>query len=95
MRLRSDGGVTGLVVAPDGRKPSAWENQLLDGRDSSFGVAVESGLRVAWTTGSGLRPYVAARWTSILGYDAFVRSSSGGPSLSLGVQVSSARAATR
>ena len=123
VRLRSDGGATGLLVAPgvrvgraridlptqlgyggfgfylvgddretpDGRKPSAWENQLLDGRDSSFGVALESGARVAWTTSAGVRPYLAARWSSILGYDAFVRAAYGGPSVAVGVQITSAR----
>lgn len=117
--LRSDGGVTGLVVAPgtaigkvrldvpvmvgyggfgfyltgedrvtpDGRKPSAWENELLDARDSSFGVGVEAGLRVAWRASEHLSPYVAARYTSILGYDAFVRPAYGGPSLGIGLTV--------
>lgn len=26
---------------PDGRKPSAWENELLDGRGSSFGLGID------------------------------------------------------
>ncbi len=117
--LRSDGGVTGLFVAPgatvgrchidapilvgyggfgfylhgedretpDGRKPSAWENELLDARDSSFGLGLEGGLRASYAGGEHLRPYVAARWSTILGYDAFVRSGYGGPSVALGLTV--------
>ncbi|MEQ1564159.1 MAG: hypothetical protein ABMA64_00885 [Myxococcota bacterium] len=119
LSLRSDGGITGLMIAPgtqvggveldlpvsvgyggfgfylagedrvtpDGRKPSAWENELLDGRDSSFGLSLDAGVRVRVPTGAGLDPYVAARWSTIVGYDAFVRDAYGGPSIALGVQL--------
>lgn len=119
VQLRSDGGITGLLVAPgvrigsvrldaplmvgyggfgfylhgenretpDGRKPSAWENELLDGRDSSFGVGLEGGLRATWRASEHVQPYVAARYTTVLGYDAFVRSDYAGPSLALGLSV--------
>ena len=78
---------------PDGRKPSAWENELMDGRDSSFGLGVEGGLRVAWRVGAHVAPYVVARYTAILGYDAFVRSDYAGPSLGLGLSVDGGRPA--
>jgi hypothetical protein len=74
---------------PDGRKPSAWENELLDERDSSFGLALEGGVRLAWQAGRHVRPFVAARWSTIAGYDAFVRPSYGGPSLGLGLTLGS------
>jgi hypothetical protein len=82
-------------VTPDGRKPSAWEDELLDGRDSSFGLTAEAGLRAAWTTPSGVRPYLAARWTTVVGYDAFVRSTYQGPSVALGIQVAPGPAGAR
>jgi hypothetical protein len=72
---------------PDGRKPSAWENELLDARDSSFGMALEGGVRLAWQAGDHVRPFVAGRWSTIAGYDAFVRGSYGGPSLGIGLSV--------
>lgn len=119
VQLRSDGGITGLLVAPgvrlgpvrldaplmvgyggfgfylhgedretpDGRKPSAWENELLDGRDSSFGVGLEGGLRATWRASEHVQPYVAARYTTVLGYDAFVRPDYDGASVALGVSV--------
>lgn len=119
VRLRSDGGITGLLVAPgvragavrldapwmagyggfgfylhgkdretpDGRKPSAWENELLDGRDSSFGFGLEGGLRAAWQMTENVEPYVAVRYTTVLGYDTFVRSGYDGASLALGLSI--------
>ncbi len=117
--FRSDGGVTGVVVAPgadvgrwhldvplmvgyggygfylhgedretpDGRKPSAWENELLDAKDSSFGVGLDGGLRASFAVGEHVRPYVAARWSTILGFDATLSSTYAGPSLALGLSV--------
>jgi hypothetical protein len=72
---------------PDGRKPSAWENELLDGRDSSFGLALEGGVRLGWQAGRHVRPFVAARWSTVAGYDTSVRAAYGGPSLGLGLSV--------
>lgn len=72
---------------PDGRLPSAWENELMDGRDSSLGIGVDVGPRLTWAASEHLRPYVAVRYTSILGYDAFVRSDYSGMSVAFGVTV--------
>ncbi len=119
VNLRSDGGVTGILVAPgtdlgrwhldapflvgyggfgfylhgedrvtpDGRKPSAWENELFGGRDSSFGVGLDGGLRASFAAGEHVRPYVAARWSTIVGFDTIVTPAYGGPSVALGLTV--------
>jgi hypothetical protein len=73
---------------PDGRKPSAWENELQDARDSGFAMGAEGGLRLAWRSDDvpWLRPYVAARYLQTFGYDAYVRDNYSGPSVSLGVE---------
>ena len=74
---------------PDGRRVSAWENQLLDGRDSSAGLGVDVGLRLAWKLAGTpwLRPYVGVHYLSVIGFDGYVKSSYGGPGVALGVQV--------
>jgi hypothetical protein len=75
-------------VTPDGRKPSAWENELLDGQDSSFGMGLDLGLRFAWkhSDDAWVQPYIAGHYTTVLGYDSYVRGSYSGPSVALGVQ---------
>jgi hypothetical protein len=124
LRLRSDGALIGLVVAPvfdmpgvpqlsvelpitlgqggfgfylhgedrvtpDGRKPSAWENELLAGKDSSFGMGIDAGLRFAWkgSDASAVQPYIAAHYSTVLGFDTLVRGSYAGPSVAVGVQI--------
>jgi hypothetical protein len=122
LRLRSDGGFVGLMIAPvfdlpgttafsvevpvtlaqagfgfylhgedrktpDGRKPSAWENELLDGKDSSFGMGLDLGLRLAYKASRWVQPYAGVHYSTVLGYDTYVRSSYAGLSLVLGVQV--------
>lgn len=72
---------------PDGRKPSAWENELLDSRDSSFGVGLDLGLRLAYKASRWVQPYVGVHYSTVFGYDAYVRSSYAGPSVLLGAQV--------
>lgn len=72
---------------PDGRKPSAWENELLDARDSRFGLGLDAGVRLAWAAAEHVEPYLAVRWSAILAYDTYVRSSYGGPSVGLGLSV--------
>ncbi|MGK0361154.1 MAG: hypothetical protein ACI9U2_003472 [Bradymonadia bacterium] len=74
---------------PDGRRVSEWENELLDGRDASFGITVDGGVRAMYTpeSVSWLRPYVGVNYTTVVGYDAFVRSSYDGFSLATGIEV--------
>jgi hypothetical protein len=74
---------------PDGRRVSAWENELLDGRDSSFAVGAEVGVQVTARLPSvpGMEPYLAAHWAFTLGYDAYVTDDYGGPSVALGMQL--------
>jgi hypothetical protein len=40
---------------PDGRRVSAWENELMDGQDAAFGYVAEGGLRVRARLGAGSR----------------------------------------
>jgi len=124
LKLRSDGGLLGLMAAPvvnvpgvdwlslelpvllgqggfgfylhgddrrtpDGRRVSEWENELLDGRDSSFGLGLDVGLRLSFTPSAATyaRPYVGVHYTTVLGYDTYVRSSYGGFSAVAGVQL--------
>ena len=74
---------------PDGRRVSAWENELQDGRDASFGLAVDGGVRAMYipTSTPWLRPHVGVAYTTVLGYDAYARSSYDGLSLTTGIEV--------
>ncbi|MBX2800434.1 MAG: hypothetical protein KTR31_22330 [Myxococcales bacterium] len=74
-------------VTPDGALPSTWEDQLMDGRDSSLGLGLDAGVRLTWTASEHARPYLAVRYTTIFGYDAFLRSDYSGASVGLGVSV--------
>jgi hypothetical protein len=76
---------------PDGRLPSAWEDELMDGRDSSFGIFVEGGVRASFTVSDVAQPYIAFRWTTIVGYDAFLATDYGGPALAVGLTVGKLR----
>ncbi len=73
---------------PDGRRVSEWEDELLDGRDASAGIALDAGVRVAidlheeW-----LRLTAGLHYTTVVGYDAFVRDSYDGFSGSLGLEI--------
>lgn len=73
---------------PDGRRVSDWENDLFDGRDSSFGIALDVGLRLSFRTGaSWLRPYVGVHYLNVFGYDTFVRNDYRGFSGVAGVEL--------
>lgn len=72
---------------PDGALPSTWEDRLMDGRDSSLGLGIEGGGRVAWAATEHLHPYLAVRYGTIVGYDAFMVGSYAGPSVALGISV--------
>ena len=74
---------------PDGRRVSAWENELFDGRDAApaFGVDVGVKLGVRIPGARFLKPYVAARYTWNFGYDAYVTDNYNGPSAALGLEI--------
>ncbi|MBL8618275.1 MAG: hypothetical protein JNM72_21860 [Deltaproteobacteria bacterium] len=72
---------------PDGRKPSAWEDELLAGADSAFGVVVDGGLQLTWGADRVVRPTLAARYHAVLGYEATYADRYAGPSVELGVEV--------
>lgn len=74
---------------PDGRRVSAWENELLDGRDSSFGLGLDAGLRLVVRPDANalVRPYVGVHYSTVLGYDSYVRASYSGFSAVLGMQL--------
>jgi hypothetical protein len=72
---------------PDGRRVSKWENELLDARDSSVCLGLEVGARVALEVTPWLRPFIAAHYFHTFGFDTYVRRDYNGPSLALGVQL--------
>lgn len=71
---------------PDGRKPSAWEDALLDGQDSAFGVVVDGGVQLALGAGP-VRPTASLHYHAVLGYDATYTGRYAGPAVALGVEV--------
>lgn len=72
---------------PDGRRVSAWEDDLQDGRDAGAGFGVEPGLRIAWQPrGLPIRPYIAARYLIVVGYDAYATDNYDGFSAALGAE---------
>jgi len=71
---------------PDGERVSVWENQLLDGRDSSGGLTLDVGIRLSVDTRLPyLRPFVGFHYTRVFGYDAALASSYDGFSGVVGV----------
>ena len=74
---------------PDGRRVSAWENELFDDRDSHIGIVLDAGLRVAFILARTryVRPYVGVSFTAVPGFDTLVRSSYSGFSGAFGVEV--------
>ncbi len=71
---------------PDGDRVSVWEDRLLDGKDSSGGLTLDVGLRVAVDTRLPyLRPFVGLHYTQVFGYDATLASSYRGFSGVVGV----------
>jgi hypothetical protein len=75
-------------VTPDGRRVSAWENELLGGRDSSFALGLEAGVRLSLRVpnNAGLLPYIGVQGHHAFGFDTYVSSHYSGVSLALGVQ---------
>jgi len=72
---------------PDGRKPSDWEDKLLSGADSGFGVVVDGGIQAAIAVDRVVRPTVSARFHTVLGYDASFSDRYAGPSVEFGLEV--------
>ncbi len=57
---------------PDGRRVSEWENELMDGRDASFGSALEFGLRSFFPTKiAGIRWGVGLHYTTTQGWETY------------------------
>ena len=73
---------------PDGRRVSEWENELQDGRDAGFGLAVDAGARLRAKFGDAdwIQPSLGVHYLVTPGYDAFLRDDYGGLSVSAGVQ---------
>ncbi|WP_428265861.1 hypothetical protein [Haliangium sp.] len=72
---------------PDGRRVSEWEDELLEGKDSSFALAVDTGLRIAYVSDAGWwQPYLGVHYLLTPGYDATMASDYGGFSAAAGVQ---------
>jgi hypothetical protein len=74
---------------PDGRRVSAWEKELFDGRDAAPAFGIEAGIKVGLRVpgASWIKPYVAGRYVMNLGYDAYVTNNYDGPSAALGLEI--------
>lgn len=74
---------------PDGRRVSAWENELQDRRDASIGFGADFGLRAVFTPNAmpWLRPLVGVHYTVLPGYDAYVTDDYDGLSVVLGTEI--------
>ena len=68
---------------------SAWETELQDDRDASFGLGIDGGVRAMYLPSATpwLRPHVGLTYTTVLGYDAYARSSYDGLSITTGIEV--------
>jgi len=60
---------------PDGKRTSVWENKLMDGRDFTFGPAVDLGLRLMFAIPkvSWFRIGLGLHYSILLGYNSFAR----------------------
>ncbi|MBL8741976.1 MAG: hypothetical protein JNK04_12805 [Myxococcales bacterium] len=76
---------------PDGRRVSAWENELFGGKDSFLGVVVDTGLRLGYQPPETpwLRPYAGLSFTIVPGYETFVRDDYFGFGGVLGIELGS------
>jgi hypothetical protein len=74
---------------PDGRRVSVWEDELFGGRDSFLGWVLDGGVRFHAVLEEAplLRPYVAAYYTTMPGFEALVRDDYSGFSCALGVEL--------
>jgi hypothetical protein len=75
-------------ITPDGRRVSAWENELMEGRDSCFTLGVEAGVRLSMRVPGveGVLPYLGVHGHHAIGFDTWASSHYSGVSLALGVQ---------
>jgi hypothetical protein len=74
---------------PDGRRVSAWENDLFEGKDSSPALGLDLGIKLGVHVPGApwLLPYVALHYDLTPGFDTFVTDSYGGPSGALGLEI--------
>jgi hypothetical protein len=74
---------------PDGRRVSAWEDELFAGRDSFLGIVVDGGVRLNLVVEGTpwLRPYLGGYYTAVPGFDTIVRDGYAGFSGALGVEL--------
>ena len=74
---------------PDGRRVSAWEDELLGGKDSFTGIGIDAGVRLAAKIPGApwVQPYLGVHYFMLPGFDTIVRSSYDGLSVAAGVQL--------
>lgn len=74
---------------PDGRRVSAWENELQDGRDASFTLGIDAGLRAQFSIASApwLKPTIGVHYTAAPGYNAYAQDNYSGVSAAAGLEV--------
>jgi hypothetical protein len=74
---------------PDGRRVSAWEDELFAGRDSFLGIVLDGGVRLNLVTHDTpwLRPYAGVYYTAVPGFTTLAQDSYAGFSFALGVEL--------
>ncbi|WP_437809780.1 hypothetical protein [Sorangium sp. So ce1078] len=74
---------------PDGRRVSAWEDELFAGKDAAMGMVIDGGLRLGYQPDEApwIRPYVGASFTALPGFETVVRDDYLGFSGVLGVEL--------
>ncbi len=75
---------------PDDRRVSAWENEMMDGRDAGFALGIDVGARLKVTIPGAewVKPMVGVHYLATPGYDAFLASDYSGFSGVAGVELS-------
>lgn len=73
---------------PDGRRVSAWENELFDGGDVGAGLAAEGGVRASVALRPGVRLTGGVLYTRLSGWETYARPSDFYDGLSTQVGVS-------
>jgi hypothetical protein len=74
---------------PDGRRVSAWEDELFDEKDAYVGVVVDASLRLRYKLQAlpAVRPYIAISYTTVPGFETAIRNGYEGPGGAIGVQI--------
>lgn len=65
---------------------SAWENELMDGRDASIVLGIDVGARVVYRIDNWMEVFAGSHYAWAPGYNAFIKDNYDGPSIALGTR---------